>query len=42
VDGLLVPFSIRQTANGALVAQLTIDKVEFNVPIDDALFSIPK
>lgn len=42
VDGLLVPFSIRQTANGALVAQLTIDKVEFNVPIDDALFSMPK
>jgi outer membrane lipoprotein-sorting protein len=41
VDGRMVPFSIRQLVNGTVNASTTIDKVEFNVPADDALFRMP-
>lgn len=41
VDGMLVPMSIKQIANGMVAAQITVDKVEFNVPIDDAQFKMP-
>jgi outer membrane lipoprotein-sorting protein len=41
VDGLSLPFSMRQSMNGTPVAQVTIEKVEFNVPIDDAIFKMP-
>lgn len=41
VDGRKVPFSIRQRVNGAVSASTTIDKVEFNVPMEDSFFSMP-
>jgi outer membrane lipoprotein-sorting protein len=41
VDGRMIPFSIRQLVNGAVTASTTIDKVEFNVPLDDSLFKMP-
>lgn len=41
VDGRMVPFVIRQLVNGAVNASTTIDKIEFNVPVDDALFKMP-
>jgi outer membrane lipoprotein-sorting protein len=41
VDGRMVPFTIRQLVNGQLNASTTIDKIEFNVPIDDSLFKMP-
>jgi len=41
VDGLSVPFSMKQSANGAVVAEVKIDKVEFNLPIDDTMFKMP-
>lgn len=41
VDGRMVPFSIRQRVNGTVSAATTIDKVEFNVPVADSLFSMP-
>jgi outer membrane lipoprotein-sorting protein len=41
VDGLKVPFSIRQSTNGVEQARITVEKVEFNVKLDDALFKKP-
>jgi hypothetical protein len=41
VDGMKVPFALKQSMNGAAVAQMAVEKVEFNVPADDALFKMP-
>jgi outer membrane lipoprotein-sorting protein len=41
VDGCMVPFLLRQRQNQVIVATTTLDKVEFNVPIDDAYFKMP-
>jgi len=41
VDGRMVPFAIRQLVNGTVNASTTIDKIEFNVPVDDSLFKMP-
>ncbi len=41
VDGRLVPFMTRQLVDGSVKATITMDRVEFNVPIDDALFRMP-
>ena len=42
VDGILVAHTIRQSISGKPVAEITIDKVEFNSPVDDELFRMPK
>ena len=42
VDGIKVPFSIRTLSNGVQQGQITVDKVEFNVKIDDAIFKMPR
>ena len=42
VDGVKVPLNIRQTVNGKLVAEVIYDQVQFNAPMDDALFAMPK
>jgi outer membrane lipoprotein-sorting protein len=42
VDGRLVPFSTRQLVDGKVIATIALDKVEFNVPVDDAAFRMPK
>jgi outer membrane lipoprotein-sorting protein len=42
VEGLKIPFSIKQTVNGTPATELTIEKAEFNVPLDEALFRMPK
>lgn len=40
VNGLVMPFRIEQTSGqGAMV--MTLDKLETNVPVDDALFRMP-
>jgi outer membrane lipoprotein-sorting protein len=41
VDDRLVPFTTRQLQNGNLVATVTLDKVEFNVPVEDSFFKMP-
>jgi outer membrane lipoprotein-sorting protein len=41
VSGVMVPFSMKQSMNGMPLMTMTINKVEFNVPIDDALFKMP-
>lgn len=42
VDGMMVPHTLKQSVNGSPVMQMTIEKIEFNAPIDDALFKMPK
>ena len=42
VDGRLVPFSTRQLVNGKVMASIALDWVEFNLPVDDAVFRMPK
>lgn len=41
VDGMMVPFRIRQTFNGAPQAEVTYEQVQFNLPIGDELFRMP-
>lgn len=40
IDGIMVPHSIRISQGGALQAELTITKVEFNTPMADTLFRV--
>jgi outer membrane lipoprotein-sorting protein len=42
VDGMMIPHTLKQSVNGSPVMQMTIDKIELNAPIDDALFRMPK
>jgi outer membrane lipoprotein-sorting protein len=40
-EGIMVPHAIRNVMNGQAIMQMTVDKVEFNVPIEDAFFKMP-
>jgi outer membrane lipoprotein-sorting protein len=42
VDGITVPFHIRQLFNGQVMAEVVYDQVQFNVEIADTLFTMPK
>ena len=42
VEGRMVPFKTRQLVNGQLAAEMTIEQVEFNVPMPDTLFKMPR
>jgi len=42
VDGIMVPFKIRQTLDGQTMAEVTYTSIQFNAPVDDALFRMPK
>jgi outer membrane lipoprotein-sorting protein len=42
VNGVMMPFSLSQKANGRPAMDLTIDKVEVNTPMDDAIFKMPE
>ncbi|MCP2520603.1 outer membrane lipoprotein-sorting protein [Candidatus Aminicenantes bacterium AC-708-M15] len=41
VDGIMVPHFIETKLNGQTQAQITIEKVEFNIKIDDNFFKMP-
>ena len=41
VEGRTMPFVMTNMLNGAQVAQVRLERVEFNVPLEDALFRIP-
>jgi outer membrane lipoprotein-sorting protein len=41
VDGIMVPFKIRQSFDGQPVAEVTYDSVQFNAAVDDSLFRMP-
>ena len=42
VDGRTVPFSTTQVVNGNEAGQIKFEKVEFNIPLDDAIFKMQK
>jgi outer membrane lipoprotein-sorting protein len=42
VDGRMIPFVTTNLVNGTVVAQVRLDKIEFNVPLDDSVFRMPK
>lgn len=41
VDGVMMPFSLDQKVNGRSMVQMTIEKVEPNVALEDSLFKMP-
>lgn len=41
VDGRTVPFKLQQMVDGRVAAEITFDSIEFNVPIEDAVFRMP-
>jgi len=41
VNGVLFPFSIEQKAQGQTMAQIAVDKIDIDAPIDDAVFKMP-
>ena len=41
VQGRMVPFTVQQVVDGKPVGQTKVESVEFNIPIDDALFKMP-
>ena len=41
VNGVLMPFSLEQKVSGKPMMQLTLEKIEANVPMDDSLFRLP-
>ncbi|MCP2604678.1 hypothetical protein NLC29_00785 [Candidatus Aminicenantes bacterium AH-873-B07] len=41
VDGIMIPHSIESRINGQTQAQITIEKVEFNIEIEDSIFKMP-
>lgn len=42
VDGRTVPFAVDQFVNGSKMGEVRFDKIEFNVPVDDAVFRMPR
>ena len=42
VEGVLMPFSVRQMVNGRLAMEITIEKMHANVPLDAAVFKMPE
>lgn len=42
VNGVLMPFTLEQKVSGKPMMQLTLDKIEANVPMDDSLFRFPE
>jgi outer membrane lipoprotein-sorting protein len=42
IEGRTVPMTITQFMNGTQLGQIRFNSVEFNVPVDDRLFTLPK
>jgi len=42
VEGVLMPFSLTQLVNGRLAMEITVEKMEANVPLDGAVFKMPE
>ena len=42
VEEIKIPFVIRTLANGVKQGEIKLEKVEFNIKIDDAMFKMPK
>lgn len=42
IEGRTLPFTLTQFMNGNQIVQMKYEKIEFNVPLDDAMFKMPK
>jgi len=42
VEGVLLPFSLTQLVNGRLAMEITVEKMDANVPLDPAVFKMPE
>jgi hypothetical protein len=42
VEGVKVPFLIKTLTNGVLQSEIRVQTVQLNVPVDDAMFRMPK
>lgn len=42
IDGRTVPLTVSQYVNGKEVGQMHFEKIEFNVPLDESIFRMPK
>jgi hypothetical protein len=42
IEGVTLPFHVRLLTNGVPQSEFTVKSVEFNVPMDDAIFRMPK
>ena len=42
IDGRMIPFVMTNLLNGSQVAQIRLERIEFNVPLDETLFRMPK
>lgn len=41
VEGIMIPHTVKQSINGTQMVTMTIEKVEFNPTLEDALFKMP-
>jgi outer membrane lipoprotein-sorting protein len=41
VEGVLMPFNMKQLVNGRLAMEITIEKMDANVPVNEAVFRMP-
>jgi outer membrane lipoprotein-sorting protein len=42
VEGVLMPFRLTQLVNGRLAMEITVEKMEANVPLDETVFKMPE
>jgi outer membrane lipoprotein-sorting protein len=42
IEGMMVPFTLRRSVNGQMQGEVTYERVQFNLPLDDGLFRMPK
>ena len=42
VEGVLMPFNLKQLVNGRLAMEITVEKMDANVPVDEAVFKMPE
>jgi outer membrane lipoprotein-sorting protein len=42
VEGVLMPFNVKQLVNGRLAMEITVEKMDANVPLDEAVFKMPE
>jgi hypothetical protein len=42
VEGRMVPFTVTQYVNGRQVGEMNYQTIEFNVPMDESMFRMPK
>jgi hypothetical protein len=42
VEGVLLPFSLTQLVNGRLAMEISVEKMDANMPLDAAIFKMPE